>query len=253
MNSFMGYLGGKRLLVKQILPLIPSHKQYVEVFAGAAWLFFAKEESEVEVINDINKDLVNLYRIIKYHLEEFCKQFKWILTAREEYERFKKENPETLTDIQRAARFYYLQRCGYGGNVDRFNFTSSKTSRPRINLLRLEENLSEAHLRLTRAWIENLPYQKIMPKFDTEDAFFYLDPPYWDCEDYYGKGIFNKDDYYNLRDLFKNMKGKFILSINDVPETREIFKDFNLKTVVTTYNIQQGATKKMQELLFMNY
>ncbi|HOV92254.1 MAG TPA: DNA adenine methylase [Candidatus Kapabacteria bacterium] len=253
MNSFLGYVGGKRLLVKQILPLIPEHKTYVEAFAGAAWLLFAKEESEVEVLNDINGDLVNLYRIVKYHLEEFCRQFRWLLTARDEYERFLKEEPEALTDIQRAVRFYYLQRNGFGGSVDRFNFTSARSGRPRINLLRLEENLSEAHLRLSRVWIENLPYQRMFEKFDSPESFFYLDPPYWDCEDYYGKNLFDKSDWEKLKDLLSNMKGKFIMSINDKSQIRELFGEFRCQEVKTTYSVQSGAAKKVTELLYMNY
>jgi len=254
MNSFLGYLGGKRLLVKQILPLIPEHRTYIEVFAGAAWLLFAKEESQVEVINDINGDLVNLYRVVKLHLEEFCKQFRWLLTAREEYNRFMREEPSSLTDIQRAVRFYYLLRNNFGARVDRFNFTSAKTQPPRVNLLRLEENLSEAHLRLTRVWIENMPYQKIIEKFDDENSFFYLDPPYWNCEDYYGKGIFGKDDWDKLHELLTNLKGKFIMSINDVKEINEKFSNFNRKVVHTNYSISQKIrAEKTSELLYTNY
>src|SRR5574343_6932 len=102
-----GWVVGKYQLSKKIIPLIPQHKCYIEPFCGAAWILFKKPQSEVEVINDINSDVVNLYRIVKYHLEEFIRYFKWILVAREEFERFSKENPETLTDIQKAVRFYY--------------------------------------------------------------------------------------------------------------------------------------------------
>jgi DNA adenine methylase len=113
MNSILNYMGGKSLLTKKIIPLIPQHQCYCEVFSGAAWLLFRKEESEVEIINDINSDLVTLYRVIKNHLEEFIRYLKWILVARDEFTRFKTENPDALTDIQRAVRFYYLLRNGY--------------------------------------------------------------------------------------------------------------------------------------------
>ncbi len=82
MKSFLSYLGGKSLLTGKIMPLIPAHVCYCEVFAGAAWLLFKKEESEVEILNDINSDLVTLYRVIKNHLDEFIRYLRWILISR---------------------------------------------------------------------------------------------------------------------------------------------------------------------------
>ena len=117
MNSFLAWFGGKSILSKQIVTLIPEHKCYVEVFAGAAWLLFRKPESKVEIINDINSELVNLYRVVKLHLEEFVRYFKWILNSRDEYDRLKLENPDTLTDIQKAVRYYYLLRLTYGAKT----------------------------------------------------------------------------------------------------------------------------------------
>lgn len=142
MNSFLAYMGGKSLLAKKIITKIPEHNCYCEVFAGAAWLLFKKEESEVEIINDINTDLVTLYRVVKLHLEEFIRYLKWILVARDEFERFKLENPETLTDIQKAVRFYFLLKSGYAARIDNPFFNITTTERSRLNLLRIEEVLS---------------------------------------------------------------------------------------------------------------
>ena len=251
MNSFLKYIGGKSILSNQILLMIPEHKTYVEVFAGAAWLFFKKEPSKIEIINDINHDLTTLYRVVKYHLEEFAKWFRWILIGREEYKLIKKQEPGSLTDIQRAARFYYLLRTGYGGKLD-FNYVTSPQRRPPINLIRLEEELSEAHLRLSGAYVENLPYETCIKRFDKPETFYYLDPPYYNCENYYGKGIFSKEDFKILRDALTNIKGKFIMSINDVPEIRELYKEFNIHEAKTRYSIGQKS-KKVVELLITNY
>lgn len=166
MRSFLSYLGGKSLLTKQIIPRIPEHTCYCEVFAGAAWLLFKKPESGVEIINDINRDLVTLYRVIKHHLEEFVRYLKWMLVARDEFDRFKAENPETLTDIQRAVRFYYLLRAGYGSKVTKQTFNVGPTRPSAFNLLRIEEELSAAHLRLSRVYIENMNYAKLISRFD---------------------------------------------------------------------------------------
>ena len=112
-----GWMGGKSLLAKRIIDRIPAHKCYVEPFCGAAWVLFKKPESRVEVINDLNKDVVTLYRCLQWHLGEFVRYFKWVLVARDEFERLKKADPDTLTDIQRAARFYYLQQACFGGKI----------------------------------------------------------------------------------------------------------------------------------------
>jgi len=256
MRSFLSYMGGKSLLVKKIVPRIPEHDCYVEVFCGAAWLLFKKneEQSHVEVINDINLDLVTLYRVIKHHLEEFIRYFKWVLVSRDEFERFLAENPESLTDIQRAARFYYLLKAGYAARINNPSFSICTSERPRLNFVRIEEELSAVHLRLARVYIDKLSYERLIPKFDKPDTFFYLDPPYYGCEDYYGAGIFSRNDFTKLRDILAGVRGKFILSINDVPEIRKLFKDYYIETVETNY-ISSGADKRkhVSELLIMNY
>jgi DNA adenine methylase len=254
MKSFIAYMGGKSLLTKKIIPKIPEHHCYCEVFAGAAWLLFKKEESEVEIINDININLVTLYRVIKHHLEEFIRYLKWILVARDEFDRFKQENPESLTDIQRAVRFYYLLKSGFAARIENPSFSIAVSSKPRFNLLRIEEELSAVHLRLSRVYVENKPYEKVLTQYDRPDTFFYVDPPYYECENYYGKGIFDRSDFNKLRDILASIEGKFIMSINNTKEIRGLFKDFKIETVDTTYSAG-GANKKkqVQELLIMNY
>ena len=254
MNSFLAYMGGKSLLAKKIITRIPEHNCYCEVFAGAAWLLFKKEESDVEIINDINTDLVTLYRVVKLHLEEFIRYLKWILVARDEFDRFKLENPETLTDIQKAVRFYFLLKSGYAARIENPSFNIATSSRPRLNLLRIEEELSAVHLRLSRVYVENRPYDAIINRFDKPDTFFYCDPPYYGFEDYYGRGVFLRDDFQKLRDILINIKGKFIMSINDNDVIRKLFKTFNIEIVETTYT-SAGANrkKKVNELLIMNY
>ena len=252
-KSPLAWVGGKSKLTATIIPLIPPHKCYVETFAGAAWVMFRKPESKVEVINDINSDLVTLYRVIQNHLEEFVRYFKWSLISRDEFSRLQAVPAETLTDIQRSARFYYLLRNAFGAKIVGQCFGIASTSKPRLNLLRLEEDLSEAHLRLSRATIENLPYEQLIKRYDSKDTFFYCDPPYWDCENDYGKGLFSKEDFTNLRDLLAKCQGKWLVSINNVPQIRELFKGYEFKEVQTSYSINKGETKPVTELLISNY
>lgn len=250
MNSFLSYLGGKSLLAGKIVPMIPKHTCYCEVFAGAAWMLFKKPESEVEIINDINTDLVTLYRVVKHHLEEFIRYLKWILVARDEYNRFMIEEPESLTDIQRAVRFYYLLRNSYGARVTKQTFNINTTRPSGFNLLRIEEDLSAVHLRLSRVYIENRHYSKIFERFDKPQTFFYIDSPYHGCEKDYGEGIFSREDFGLMRDILADMQGKFIMSINDVPDIRAMFKEFKIEVVGTKYTAGgANRAKKVNELL----
>jgi DNA adenine methylase len=248
-----GWIGGKSQLASRIIAAIPEHTCYCEVFAGAAWVLFRKPESSVEIINDRSSDVVNLYRVLQHHLEEFVRQFKWQLISREEWERLKSVPPETLTDIQRAAQFYYLQRLSFGGKVAGRTYGTATTHPPRLNLLRIEEDLSAAHLRLSRVWVEHLDFEACIRRHDRDHTFFYLDPPYFGVEGYYGKNLFERADFQRLADVLATINGRFLLSINDTPEIREIFRAFVLDEVIVTYSCGGNSRPKAGELLIRNY
>ncbi|WP_293222337.1 DNA adenine methylase [Ottowia sp.] len=252
-KSPLAWLGGKSRLADRIIEAMPPHQTYCEVFAGAAWVLFKKPESKVEIINDINGDLINLYRCVKHHLAELVLQFRWMLVAREEFERFLKTPADTLTDIQRAARFFYLAKTSFGARIVRPTFGIAATAAPRLNLLRIEEDLSEAHLRLSRVFIENKPYDQVIERFDKPGTLFYIDPPYWNCEDDYGKGLFSREDFSRLAGLLESVKGRFILSLNDTQGVRETFASFRIRPVKTRYTINGAIKQEAAELLISNY
>ena len=251
-KPFIPWMGGKSRLADKILPLFPDHKCYVEVFAGAAALYFRKDPVKAEVLNDLNGDLVNLYRVVQYHLEEFVRQFKWALSSRQLYEWEKLKTPETLTDIQRAARFYYLQKLAFGGRLVGQTYGTATTTAPSFNLLRFEEELSAAHLRLVRTNIEQLDWSKCVSRYDRAHTLFYLDPPYWDTAGY---GVeFGINQYEKMADLAKSCKGKMVISVNDHPEMRRIFRDFRTKRVPITYTVGKANNRsKSYEMIIMNW
>lgn len=252
-KAFLSWMGGKARLTDRIIPLIPPHTCYCEVFAGAAWLLFRKPESKAEVINDINLELVTLYRVVQHHLEEFVRYFRWVLVSRDEFKRLHAVPAETLTDVQRSARFYYLMKCGFSSKVNSTSFGFSTHGPAKLNLLRIEEELSAAHLRLARAYIENKPFAELIRQYDRPHTFFYVDPPYYGCEDDYGKGLFERSDFDVLAELLAGLQGRFIMSINDTPEIRRTFRRFAIRGVSTRYSI--GAARqgpRVRELLVGN-
>ena len=247
------WIGGKRRLAKHILPLFPAHACYVEPFCGAAALYFLKAPVKVEVLNDVNGDLVNLYRVVKHHLEEFVRQFKWALSSRQIFKWLQATPTEPLTDIQRATRFYYLQRSAFGGKVTGQTFGVAATAPPRLNLLRLEEDLSAAHLRLASTYIEHLDWGACVERYDRPTTLFYCDPPYWGTEGY---GVpFDLAEYDRLASLARTIKGKMIVSVNDIPEMRKAFAGLAMERVELAYQVAGGRRSggRSGELVIRNF
>jgi DNA adenine methylase len=249
-SPIIPWLGGKRRLADIIIPRFPPHRCYVEVFAGGAALYFLRQPAEVEVINDVNGDVINLYRVVQNHLEEFVRQFKWALSSREIFKWMKSTPCETLTDIQRAARFYYLQHQAFGGRVQGQTWGTATTA-PAMNLLRIEESLSAAHLRLASAYIERLDWKDCIKRYDREHSFFYMDPPYWQTEGY---GVpFDWAEYETMATLMRTIKGKAMLSINDHPDIRQCFEGFHVVEVPIKYTVGGGQGVDRIELIISNW
>lgn len=244
------WIGGKGRLADWILPKFPRHTCYVEAFTGAGAMYFAKPPAEVEVLNDVNGELVNLYRVMKHHPEELIRQFKWALSSRKVYEWHQMTPPETLTDIQRAARFYYLQKLSFGGKVDGQTFGTATTSPPRLNLYRIEEDLSQAHIRLQSTYIEDLSWEKVVDKYDRPHTLHYMDPPYWGTEGY---GVeFGWEHYERMAEFAASAKGMVIISINDHPDIRRVFSELHRETRPIRYTVGGGKGSEAVEALFWN-
>ena len=251
-KSFIAYVGGKSLLADKIIPFIPPHVLYAEVFGGAGWLLFKKPVSKAEVLNDINGELINTYRVIQKHLPEFIRVIKHLPVSRAIFEDWQAVPLDKLSDIERAARFYYLIRNAFNGKLVGQRFCLGKNRPTRFNRFGFKRDLLEASKRIARVGFENLPYAEFIKRYDADATFFYLDPPYYDCEDYYGKGLFGKADFIKLRDLLGEIKGKFILSINDAADIRQWFSAFFITEVDTTYSLS-SRPKKVTELLISNF
>ncbi len=251
MNSPLAYIGGKSKLSNTIIEMMPKHKSYCEVFAGAAWVFFRKDPSKYEVINDLDSDLIAFYRVLQNHLEEFLRQFRWLLSSREWFEDWKRQQEAGgLTDIQRAARYYYLQRLCFGGRVKGRTYGAGPMHPPRINLLRMEEELSMVHLRLAGVTVEHLSWDTFINRYDRPETLFYCDPPYYKCP-FYAHNL-ALPDFEKMADVLAGIKGRFILSLNDHPDIRDVFKAFEIQPVSLKYSVSVGKQKTGKELIISN-
>lgn len=248
-----GYVGGKRNLAARLVKLIEAddHQTYAEPFCGMGGVFLRRETAaKCEVINDGSRDVAVFFRILQRHFPQFIDTLKYQITSRAAFERLLATNAETLTDLERAARFLYLQRLSYGGKVAGRTFGTQTGGLARFNMNTLVPRLEELHERLAGVVIECLPYAEFIRVYDRPDTLFYLDPPYWGSESYYGKEMFSRDDFTKLAALLARIKGRFIMSINDTPGVRETFKGFKMVSVDTTYSVRGGAHQaKAKELI----
>lgn len=234
------WLGGKRNLAKRICAIIDAIpcSTYAEPFVGMGGIFLRRSRApRAEVINDAGRDVANLFRILQRHYPQFLDTLRFQLTTRAEFNRLIDTNPDTLTDLERAARFLYLQRTAFGGKISGRNFGVSLDRPGRFNLTTLEPMLEDLHTRLAGVVIECLDFGEFIRRYDSAGTLFYLDPPYWGSEGDYGKALFSRPDFQRLADQLARAQGRWLLSINDVAEIREIFAFARIEEVTTTYTI----------------
>lgn len=245
------YIGGKNRLAKKIISMLPEHTSYVEPFAGGAQVLFHKPPSNVEVLNDLDYDIVNFFRVCQWHYQELTRYLRYCLASRKLHELHVKSDPATLTDVQRAGRFYYLQKNSFGGLILKQKFHYGVTQASNYNPERIPEVIEAAHKRLARVQIESLPYEQILEKYDRPTTLFYLDPPYWRRKLY--KFNFSDKDFQKLSEHLARLRGRFIFSIDDQSAIRRLFANFRMQTVELTYTAKRDVKKRHNELLITNF
>ena len=236
---------------RRIIALFPEHTTYVEAFAGGAQVLFAKEPSKVEVLNDLDGEIVNFFRVVREHYEELSRYFRFMLVGRKWYDLLRVTDPQTLTDVQRAARYLYLLKASFASRVSHPNYHWHVVQPPGLNLDRLPELLENTHKRLERVQLECLPYEKILAHFDRKRTLFFLDPPYFGKKLY--RYNFTDDDFVKLEERLRGIQGKFVLSLNDVPEVRKLFRRYHTQSVQLHYTSQKAAGRRYSELLIANF
>ena len=242
-----GYLGGKRNLARRLVERIAAtpHNTYAEGFVGMGGIFLRRtSRPKVEVINDWSEDVATFFRVLQRHYVAFVDMLRYQVTSRAEFQKLAALEPSSLTDLERSARFIYLQRLAFGGHVAKRTFGVDVQSPARFDVTKLVPLLEAIHDRMAGVVIERLPWSDFIARYDRPGTLFYLDPPYYGNEKDYGANLFSRDEFTAMADRLRALKGTFILSLNDRPEVREIFADFDLEPVQTTYTVASGSNAK---------
>lgn len=250
-----GWVGGKTKLAKDIIDLIPQeHNIYIEVFGGAASVLYQKQPSKLEVLNDINGELINLHRAIRNNPQTLSMFLNDLFISREIFDDIRKRKIKPKNNIERAAFYYYQLTQSFGSKGDNFAMAAKSGRKPK-NIYRDFKKISD---RLKYVTIENMSFSKLIPLYDKEDAFFYIDPPYVSTESYYkNTGGFGIKEHEQLAELLSKVKGKFLLSYNDSVIVRELYKDFNIRSTkeieYTLGKNMHGKNKSVREVFITNY
>lgn len=259
MNGPFAWPGGKRLLIKTLLPLIPEHDAYVEVFCGSAKLMFAKAPSPWEVINDINGDLINYFRVAKHRAGELAEALETELVASERFLELKlRGGGVALSEIDRALSFLYLTEYSFGGKGIDFAGVNIGHGQPPVkkSLERVRETLQDVSKRLSEVLIENRDWRACIDRYDSPETFLYLDPPYVS----FGRlGRYKQPEaemHAELMDRLARIKGKFLMS----HENHELIRSgakmhgFQVREVQTKYTLAgKSNDTKTTELVIANY
>ncbi len=246
------YVGGKRNLSGRLVELIASvpHITYAEPFVGMGGVFFRRDRRPgQEVINDLSGDVANLFRVLQEHYTPLVDELRFKLSSRHEFDRLMRQDPATLTDLRRAARFLYLQSLAFGGRVAQRHYGVSTGQPARFDFTKIVPRLQDVHERLSGVSIEQLPFDRFIARYDKPGTLFYCDPPYWGTEDYYGTELFGKADFDRLSECLKRLRGQFIVSLNDVPEVREIFSWASIETVELNYTLSGRQTPAREVII----
>jgi DNA adenine methylase len=262
LNSPIKWVGGKSRLRKAIIAHLPVHTCYVEVFGGAAWVLFGKPPSDVEVLNDLDQELINFFRIIREKPEAFITSFDLELVSRAEFERLAGLDTQQLDEVTRAHRFYYLIMAGWGGELNYPRFQTSITDGGHGNRLigalkSLRERIDPIHQRLSTVIIENLSWQACIDRYDRDSTVMYLDPPYPENGANYAHNMRSWADHETLALRLRETKCRWILSSYDTAEVRQLFKEYHHIPVSAASGMKTAKRSQTrvvnQELLIMNF
>lgn len=248
MRAWYARLGGKSRLAKRLYSMFPPHDSYttyIEPFFGAGWVFFEKDPSVKEVVNDLDKDIYYAMKDIKSISTDVIENMDFS-PSKKTFTELKNSKPTTLSS--RFYRFLYLKWSSFSSDMTTYHATKAKSMNSRKKTLL--RRLPQIQERLKGVVILNQDYKKVITKYDSPQSFFYIDPPYLDVNvREYKHQTITIDE---LVSLLSKLKGKFMLSYNDHPTIRKAFRQFRIQTIDTVYQIG-GERRPIKELVITNY
>jgi len=250
---FLHYIGGKSRLVASLLPLIPPHKCYVEVFGGGAQLLFAKEPSRVEIYNDIDGRLVNLFLVVRDRGREFQDRLATLPYSRRVYREYK-THEEIGDPLEDAVRFFYVVRGSFGGEYGTGWSYGTVKNNAGIYFSTVSQ-LGLVSKRLENVQIEELDFRECIKRYDRPWTLFFCDPPYYGVKSY--KYVFSEKDHEDLAKLLRRVKGKWLLTYNDHPRIRHLYAGFDMSMkklpIYGTLVKNEKSRRTWDQLIIANY
>jgi DNA adenine methylase len=230
--------GGKGRMLKHILPLIPEHTCYCEVFFGAGAVFFARQPSRHEVINDIDRDIVAFMRNAKLHRDALLDELDLVLISRQEFEDYRAQ--PGLTEIQRSARWFLRVKLSFGGMGANFAVTREHGITSRAQNMIAIQSLSR---RLDRTTIECRSWEKIVDTYDHAETFFFFDPPYLDAGGTSYAG-WSEHELQRFCDRIKKLRGQWIFTFQDCDQVRDQMSGYQVKAIKRANGIGNNGKKR---------
>jgi DNA adenine methylase len=263
MVSAMPYIGSKFRLSSWIIEKFGKHNCYCEVFGGVMHVLLSKNPSQVEIFNDLDGDIVNLWRQIKNNHTEFAEALNKFPYSRQVFNEISNrwfDNDRGKDNLERAVMFWYIGMGSFAGKMQEksgWKHSIEKNEAQRYyNRIKSFEGFCK---RLQNVQIENRDFRKIINDYDSYQTLFYCDPPYVGTEDYYAND-FNLQDHEDLAEKLRKIKGKFVLSYYDHPKVYELYPtdEFTYYKKTSTKNAYitkgQGMRSRIKciELLITN-
>ncbi len=247
--KLMPFAGAQTTLLSFILKRIPSHRIYVEVFGGSAMVLLNKPPSQIEVYNDVDGELTNLFEVIRRHPRAFKLGFKFLLNSPHLLSLWR--NEELKDPIEKAIRTYYFYYCFRFPQApswrilkgERWGGTHIKT------MFRSLLKIEKIYERIKNIYVDNSDFRDCFKRWDSPNTFFFCDPPYWDITLY--KHEFSKQDHFDLRNIVRKLKGKWLITYGDGPEIRRLYLGYHFEKIYAPY--LHGTRRTRQHLFISNY
>lgn len=253
----ISYYGGKQTMLKHIIPLIPKHTVYTEAFAGGCAVLFGKEPSDCEVINDLNKELINFYRVAQTQYEALKAEVDASLHSRDMHTHAKHimTHPQFFTPVQRAWAVWIGSKLGFASMLDgTFGYDRSGTTT--LKLFNARDNFTDIICgRLKKVIIESENGLNVIQRYDCPEAFHFVDPPYVnsDCGHYIG--MFNEQHLHELLTVLSKVQGKFMLTMFPHKTIQEFVDEHGWKihTIERQITASKESRRRQEEWMVVNY